>query len=176
MAAVKALFLKTFNRLNENELEEFKRLLQQIFCQEDFSEIQPWSVTEIKSNTDLVDVMVEELGPTSRKIFMDMNRSDLIKMLPETRSAIKGEERSNTTSGCLFIVTYLELQTSPSSGFAVKQMKMWPLGSVCFYSTYSIDSPAEPLVVCHKRNSGAENLPLWYTTTSCDSKSIKTNN
>ncbi|KAM4568154.1 uncharacterized protein V3H82_012397 [Fundulus diaphanus] len=95
MAVVKKLLLETFSCLNRSEFQVFKKLLQRMVYQERMSEVTGWSVTEIQSKTDLVDVMVEELGPRSvektRKVFMHMNRTDLLKMLPQTSSGIKEE-------------------------------------------------------------------------------------
>ncbi|KAM4735726.1 uncharacterized protein FYW61_006147 isoform 3-T3 [Anableps anableps] len=95
MAAVKSQLLETFSYLNHNEFEEFKRLLQPMIYLEDLSEIKTCSVTEIQNKTDLVNVMVEELGLKSvqetRRIFMDMNRTGLLKMLPGTTPGIKEE-------------------------------------------------------------------------------------
>ncbi|XP_035991414.1 uncharacterized protein LOC105923587 isoform X3 [Fundulus heteroclitus] len=95
MAVVKKLLLETFSCLNRSEFQVFKKLLQRMVYQERMSEVTGWSVTEIKSKSDLVDVMVEELGPRAveetRKVFMDMNRTDLLKMLPQTSSGIKEE-------------------------------------------------------------------------------------
>ncbi|XP_035991416.1 uncharacterized protein LOC118562707 isoform X1 [Fundulus heteroclitus] len=99
MAVVKKLLLETFSCLNRSEFQVFKKLLQRMVYQERMSEITGWSVTEIKSKRDLVDVMVEELGPRAveetRKVFMDMNRTNLLRMVPQTSSGIKGQTRDD---------------------------------------------------------------------------------
>ncbi|KAK5614058.1 hypothetical protein CRENBAI_011776 [Crenichthys baileyi] len=96
MAAVKKLLLETLNCLNHDEFEVFKRLLQRMDDQVDFSVSETW--TEIQSRKDLVNVMVGELGPRSlektRKIFTDMNITDLLKMFPETGSGMKEKPSS----------------------------------------------------------------------------------
>ncbi|MEQ2257027.1 hypothetical protein ILYODFUR_030215 [Ilyodon furcidens] len=96
MAAVKKLLLETLNCLNHGEFEVFKRLLQRKDDQEDFSVSETW--TEIQSRKDLVNVMVGELGPRSvektRKIFMDMNITGLLKMFPETSFGMKEKPSS----------------------------------------------------------------------------------
>ncbi|XP_015245453.1 PREDICTED: uncharacterized protein LOC107094396 isoform X1 [Cyprinodon variegatus] len=77
MAAVKHLLLETFNSLSQAEFFQLKRLLYPNSSQ-----------TTKLSLTEMVNVMVEELGAKAveetRKIFKHMNRADLLEVLPET--------------------------------------------------------------------------------------------
>ncbi|XP_014880256.1 uncharacterized protein LOC106941677 isoform X3 [Poecilia latipinna] len=95
MAAVKTLLLETFNRLNLNEFQQFRRFLQLTVSLEEFPHTRTWSPAEIQNRTDLVTVMVEEEGVGSvertRSIFRVMNRADLLQMLPGSSAGRKEE-------------------------------------------------------------------------------------
>ncbi|XP_054878868.1 NACHT, LRR and PYD domains-containing protein 1b allele 5-like [Poeciliopsis prolifica] len=104
MAAVKNLLLETVDRLNPNEFQEFKRFLQPTAGPDQFPHTRTWSPAEIQNRTDLVRVMVEEEGAGSvertRSIFRDMNRTDLLQMLPRSRAGMKETSTSVDSVDC----------------------------------------------------------------------------
>ncbi|XP_050931905.1 uncharacterized protein LOC108899588 isoform X2 [Lates calcarifer] len=92
IAAVKQLLLETLNDLSHEELEKFKKVLQLVvveWCLPDIS----WMSCHTADRVEIADLMVETYGHQSvevtKKVFMNINRTDLVQRLSETSSTPK---------------------------------------------------------------------------------------
>ncbi|KAM4735670.1 uncharacterized protein FYW61_006100 [Anableps anableps] len=83
------ILLKKLNDLGPHDLDKFKWLLQFTYFRRSIPQIRIDQLEKADSAYRLVQLMVESLGQKSlevaREVFIDMNRSDLLKRLPETR-------------------------------------------------------------------------------------------
>ncbi|XP_059194783.1 uncharacterized protein LOC131975958 [Centropristis striata] len=96
LAAVKHLILDTLKDLSNDELKEFKWLLQLTYFQKGLPHIQWRRLDCADSAGALVDLMVEnqQLMEVTKEVFMDMNRPDLVERLSETSSGLKEKHPS----------------------------------------------------------------------------------
>lgn len=114
------ILLETLDNLSQNEFYKFRWLLQFTCFQKSLpqhhltlSDINPSrrSITTLKH--ELVDQMVEVLGlqclEVTREVFMDMNRTDLVKKLSDSSSASEGQLCSNTDNKNMSHILFLFL-------------------------------------------------------------------
>ncbi|KAL7403541.1 hypothetical protein ABVT39_002046 [Epinephelus coioides] len=97
-AAVKQILLETLKDLSSEELEKIKRLLQFTQFQKGLPRT-PWEqLYKADSTKALVDLMVQTCGQQSvevtKEVFMDMNRTDLVKKLSVISSSMKEKHPS----------------------------------------------------------------------------------
>ncbi|GLD53087.1 uncharacterized protein AKAME5_000587800 [Lates japonicus] len=89
MAAVKQLLIET---LNEEELEKFKKVLQLIVVEWGLPDISRM-LSHTADRVEIADLMVETYGHQSvdvtKKVFVKMNRTDLVQRLSKTSSTPK---------------------------------------------------------------------------------------
>lgn len=93
MSDMRTILLRTLENLSVTELHTFKWLLQFTCFLKGLPQLhQHWYV---QCYTDLVDDMVEMLGPhceeVTREVFIDMDRTDLVHKLVESSSTLKGK-------------------------------------------------------------------------------------
>ncbi|XP_054916944.1 uncharacterized protein LOC129380003 [Poeciliopsis prolifica] len=92
MAAVKDVLLETLQDLNETEFIELKLLLQFANFQRNIPLIS-WDELDDTNRARVVDHLVNKCGKLSveviREVLLDLNRTDLALVLPETSSASK---------------------------------------------------------------------------------------
>ena len=94
MAAVKEMLLETLNDLSYQELKIFKQVLDLTVSQKYLPSIS-MMLSDTADNTDVVDLMLQIYGQQSveemKKVFKQMNRSDLVQRLSDTSSGSKGK-------------------------------------------------------------------------------------
>ena len=94
MAAVEEMLLETLNDLSYQELKKFKQVLDLTVSQKYLPSIS-MMLSDTADNTDVVDLMLQIYGQQSveemKKVFKQMNRSDLVQRLSDTSSGSKGK-------------------------------------------------------------------------------------
>ncbi|XP_071325390.1 uncharacterized protein [Trachinotus anak] len=105
IAAVKQLLLENLNDLNNEELQEFKKVLRLTDSPWDAS-LSSWMLSDIGDRANIVDLIVEISGQQSvevtKKIFLKMSRTDLVQRLSETSSGPKEEHSGDNDPPALF--------------------------------------------------------------------------
>ncbi|XP_078022211.1 uncharacterized protein LOC144458279 isoform X1 [Epinephelus lanceolatus] len=97
-AAVKQILLETLKDLSSEELEKIKRLLQFTEFQKGLPRTSWEQLYRADSTKAVVDLMVQTCGQQSvevtKEVFMDMNRTDLVKKLSVISSSMKEKHPS----------------------------------------------------------------------------------
>ncbi|KAM7421387.1 hypothetical protein PAMA_015494 [Pampus argenteus] len=93
---VKLILLETLNELNQMDLMKFKWLLQLTHFQKSLEQMSQSQLTSA-DRADLVDLMVQTGGQqcvdVAKEIFTDMNRTDLVLRLSDTRKKVRAKHR-----------------------------------------------------------------------------------
>ncbi|XP_078027588.1 uncharacterized protein LOC117265830 isoform X1 [Epinephelus lanceolatus] len=91
MEAVKNILLETLKDLNKKELQKFNSLLQFTYFQKGLPLTSWSSLKQASSAAALVNLMVENQQSleVTKEVFMDMNRTDLVKKLSVISSKFK---------------------------------------------------------------------------------------
>ncbi|XP_072249636.1 uncharacterized protein [Leuresthes tenuis] len=92
---MKLLLMKIQNTFSQRDFEKFRWLLQFTYFQRGLQQIPKYQLEQAETPEGLAELLVERLGPQSvevlREVLLDMNRTDLVKLLPETSSTPKGQ-------------------------------------------------------------------------------------
>jgi len=100
--------MKTQNNFSQRDFEKFRWLLQFTYFQRGIQQLPKFQLEQAEAPEGLAELLVETLGPQSvevlREVLLDMNRTDLVKLLPETSSTPKGN-----TSMC----DHIQMSSSP---------------------------------------------------------------
>ncbi|KAM4579874.1 uncharacterized protein PAE49_004973 isoform 2-T2 [Odontesthes bonariensis] len=90
---IKLLLMKTQNDFSQKDFEKFRWLLQFTFFQRGIQQIPKYRLEQAETPEGLAELLVETLGArcveVAREVLLDMNRADLVKLLPETSSTPK---------------------------------------------------------------------------------------
>ncbi|XP_049903400.1 uncharacterized protein LOC126392168 [Epinephelus moara] len=101
-AAVKMVLLETLKDLSKKEIEKFKWLLRFTQFQKGLPHVPLSGLQGADSTDTLVDLMVQTCGQQSvevtTEVFMDMDRTDLVKRLSIISSRIKGQRKKTKTA------------------------------------------------------------------------------
>ncbi|XP_071325385.1 uncharacterized protein [Trachinotus anak] len=105
IVAVKQLLLENLNDLNNEELQEFKEVLRLSHSPWDTS-FRWWMLSDIGDRANIVDLIVEIYGQQSvevtKKVFIKMNKTDLVQRLSETSSGPKDKLSGDEHRAALF--------------------------------------------------------------------------
>ncbi|XP_071325380.1 uncharacterized protein [Trachinotus anak] len=105
IAAVKQLLLENLNDLSNEELREFKKVLRLIVPRWGALD-NSWILSDIEDRAGIVNEMVETYGQQSvevtKKVFMKMNKTDLVQRLSETSSGPKEKQWGDEHRAALF--------------------------------------------------------------------------
>ncbi|KAK9514204.1 hypothetical protein VZT92_027687 [Zoarces viviparus] len=132
MMTVKELLLETLNALSSEELKKFRWLLQFNFLHWGLPQIS-WRRLYWADRTDqLVDVMMkiwnQQSVEVTKEVFMDMNRTDLVQRLSETRSGPKEKHTEDEHWPGLIqkvetMASVLELLLETLAGLSYEELK-----------------------------------------------------
>ncbi|XP_047216760.1 uncharacterized protein LOC124865591 isoform X2 [Girardinichthys multiradiatus] len=114
MVAVRDVLLEILMDLSKTQFSELKVLLQFSYFQRGLQQIS-WFILTSADKTRIMDLMLNKFGRQSvevtREILMDLRRTDLALMLPETSSTSKEELSMKLNSALLQKVEMLECMT-----------------------------------------------------------------
>ncbi|XP_054878880.1 uncharacterized protein LOC129353551 [Poeciliopsis prolifica] len=152
MAAVKDVLLETLQDLNETEFIELKLLLQFANFQRNIPLIS-WDELDDTNRTRVVDHLVNKCGKLSveviREVLLDLNRTDLALVLPETSSASKEKLCVELNSAFLQKVEKLEFVTE----LLLETLEELDEGEIGKFQT----------ITQNKIDHQSEYIPMWET-------------